>query len=92
MEYKEKIRNKVDEIIEEILFTPAKRKLLSNNKEFKENFKRINHTTDIKDNLDTIRVHIQYLLFDIDATRRENTMLRNMLRKKNGGFSPPEND
>ena len=91
MEDKEKIQDGIDEIIEKILFSPEKRKTLS--KEFKENFKKINHTTDIQDNLDTIKIHLVYLLFDLEATRRENMKLREILKERNGGSSfPPGND
>jgi len=33
----------------------------------------------IKNDLDFLRLHSKYLLFDLEATRRENTYLRRML-------------
>jgi len=32
-----------------------------------------------------LRVHVQYLLFDLEATRRENTTLRKLLEDRNNG-------
>jgi hypothetical protein len=33
----------------------------------------------IQDSIDLLRVHTKYLIFDLEATRRENTYLRQML-------------
>jgi uncharacterized FlaG/YvyC family protein len=36
----------------------------------------------LQDSLDTLRVSIKYLIFDLEATRRENQYLRNLLEEK----------
>ena len=42
-----------------------------------------------EDLLDHVRLQIKYLLFDLEATRRENTYLRQMLeRRSNPGDGP----
>jgi hypothetical protein len=37
----------------------------------------------LQDSLDTLRLYIKYLIFDIEATRRENVELRKLLEEKN---------
>lgn len=47
---------------------------------------------DLQESLDQLRVQIKYLLFDVEATRRENRYLRQLLenRHKNGHDEPKE--
>jgi hypothetical protein len=35
----------------------------------------------LQDSLDYLRVSVKYLVFDLEATRRENTYLKNLLQK-----------
>ena len=42
-------------------------------------------TTGVQDSLDYLRVAIKYLLFDLEATRRENSYLRKMLQQQRPG-------
>ena len=45
-----------------------------------KNKNEINKVLDkLKNDLDFLRLHIKYLLFDLEATRRENAYLRKML-------------
>ncbi len=39
----------------------------------------------LQDSLDYLRLSIKYLLFDLEATRRENNYLRKMLEEQSGG-------
>lgn len=39
---------------------------------------------DLQDSLDYLRLSTKYLIFDLEATRRENQMLRDMLAKQSG--------
>lgn len=39
----------------------------------------------LQENLDHLRLWIKYLLFDLEATRRENAYLRKMLEQDPGG-------
>ena len=41
--------------------------------------------TGVQENLDYLRMAIKYLLFDLEATRRENAYLRKMLQKNRPG-------
>lgn len=40
--------------------------------------------TSLQDSLDYLRLSIKYLLFDLEATRRENNYLRKMLEEQSG--------
>jgi septal ring factor EnvC (AmiA/AmiB activator) len=48
---------------------------------------------DLQESLDYLRLAIKYMVFDLEATRRENSYLRRMLDKdKSGeGDNPPPN-
>ena len=39
----------------------------------------------LQDSLDQLRLSVKYLVFDLEATRRENEYLRKMLEQQNGG-------
>ena len=41
--------------------------------------------TDLQESLDYLRVAIKYLVFDLEATRRENRYLREMLERQRSG-------
>ena len=59
-----------------------KKRLKELKKEAEKNQKILNtniHT--LKDFLDRLRLNVKYLLFDLEATRRENTYLRRMLEE-----------
>lgn len=40
--------------------------------------------TDLQDSLDYLRLSIKYLVFDLEATRRENQYLRKLLDARDG--------
>jgi len=40
--------------------------------------------TELQDSLDYLRLSIKYLVFDLEATRRENQYLRKLLDSRNG--------
>ena len=42
-----------------------------------------NSTNALQESLDYLRVSIKYILFDLEATRRENTYLKKLLSDKN---------
>lgn len=52
--------------------------------EAKDRHSRMKKTVaDLQDSLDYLRLSIKYLLFDLEATRRENAYLRKLLEKQN---------
>ena len=50
--------------------------------------------SDLQESLDYLRLSIKYLVFDLEATRRENQYLRDMISKQdaNGGPAIDEDD
>jgi hypothetical protein len=40
--------------------------------------------SDLQDSLDYLRLSVKYLVFDLEATRRENQYLRKLLDRQNG--------
>jgi hypothetical protein len=46
----------------------------------------------LQDSIDFVRISIKYLLFDLEATRRENKALRQMLVEDGPDGSPPPPD
>ena len=47
---------------------------------------------DLQESLDYLRLSIKYLVFDLEATRRENKYLRDMLSKQDAGDDPSRED
>lgn len=41
--------------------------------------------TDLQESLDYLRLSIKYLVFDLEATRRENEYLRKLIDSQSGG-------
>lgn len=68
----------VSKLLNEINDLPAEqsRKLLSLAQQVKPNKQS---TNDLQNSLDQLRLTVKYLLFDLEATRRENKYLRKML-------------
>jgi len=46
----------------------------------------------LQDNLDHLRLSVKYLVFDLEATRRENSYLRKLLETDNTTDSGNQND
>ena len=83
-------QKRLSELIAEIESLPAgeRDKLRSLAAETKKRHEEIKKTvSSLQDSLDCLRLSIKYLLFDLEATRRENDYLRKMLEQDpgNGG-------
>lgn len=81
-------QNKLAELMDEISTLPkAERdKLTTLAAETKQRHHKLRKTvTDLQESLDYLRVAIKYLVFDIEATRRENRYLREMLEQQRSG-------
>lgn len=48
--------------------------------------------SDLQESLDYLRLSIKYLVFDLEATRRENQYLRDMLNKTDANGGPAADD
>ena len=72
---------RLNELLNEINDLPAEqsKKLLSLAQKTKLYNQKLKQTETLQDSLDHLRLTVKYLLFDLEATRRENKYLRKML-------------
>lgn len=80
---------KLTELMAEISTLPAaqRHKLEQLADETKKRHDRLRKTMNgLQDSLDYLRLSIKYLVFDLEATRRENSLLRKLLSE--GGERP----
>lgn len=77
--------SKLNELVREIGSIPApeQKKLIMLAKKTHNSHKKIKKSvSNLQESLDYLRVSIKYLLFDLEATRRENTYLKKLLEDK----------
>ena len=80
-------QSKLAELVQEIGALPAseRAKLETLAQDTKERHKKLKQTvSSLQDSIDYLRLSIKYLLFDLEATRRENNYLRKMLEEEPG--------
>jgi nitric oxide reductase activation protein len=76
---------KLNELVEEIGSIPAKERqklIMLVNKSQKNQNKIKKSVASLQESLDYLRVTIKYMIFDLEATRRENKYLRKLLEDK----------
>lgn len=81
----EVFENKLNELVKEIGAIPTqdREKLIMLAKKTQQQRKAIkNSVTSLQESLDYLRVSIKYMIFDLEATRRENAYLRKLLDEK----------
>ena len=81
-------QSKLAELMGEISTLPAseRHKLEQLAAETRQRHERLRETvSSLQESLDYLRLSIKYLVFDLEATRRENGYLRRMLEETNGG-------
>ena len=81
-------QNKLAELMVEISTLPAaeRQKLTSLAEETRKRHEKLRQTvSSLQESLDYLRLSIKYLVFDLEATRRENGYLRKMLEETAGG-------
>jgi len=79
--------SKLNELVKEIgsIPVPEQKKLIMLARKTHDSHKKLKKSvSSLQESLDYLRVSIKYLLFDLEATRRENTYLKKLLedRKK----------
>src|ERR1700721_512083 len=82
------IQTKLAELMGEISTLPPseRRKLEKLADETRARHERLRQTvSSLQESLDYLRLSIKYLVFDLEATRRENSYLRKMLEETSGG-------
>jgi hypothetical protein len=88
----QEFQSKLGQMLEQINHLPAdqKERLASLADEARQRHGRMQKTvTDLQDSLDYLRLSIKYIMFDLEATRRENSYLRKLLEKQ---ANPETND
>ena len=78
---------KLSELVSEIEAMPEveKTKLAKLAEETKHRHEQLKKTvTSLQESIDFLRLSIKYLLFDLEATKRENAQLRKMLEERSG--------
>jgi hypothetical protein len=87
MEKKEDtIQTKITDLITQIqgMPEPTRVRLMELAKENQIRHDQIKATfSQLQEGIDFLRLHVKYLLFDLEATRRENADLRKLLKDKN---------
>jgi chromosome segregation ATPase len=86
---------KLGELINQINGLPEQEKAHMGQlaEETKTRHERMRQTiADLQESLDYLRLSIKYLVFDLEATRRENQYLRKLIDKASGTHGECEND
>ena len=85
-------RNKFDELMARLKELPEQDRTRLNQlaNDAKNRRQRIQTSvSELQESLDHLRLSVKYLVFDLEATRRENAYLRKLLDHANGKDSPP---
>lgn len=84
----ETFQRKLSELIAEIATLPANErdKLEVLAEQTQARHRQLKETvSSLQESIDFVRLSIKYMLFDLEATRRENEQLRKLLEEKTGG-------
>jgi uncharacterized coiled-coil DUF342 family protein len=77
------IQEKINELVTQIqgMPEPQRTRLMELARETQERHEQLKATfAKLHDGIDHLRLHVKYLMFDLEATRRENQQLRNLLK------------
>lgn len=86
-------QTKLAELMTEISTLPAaeRQRLTAMAQQTQQRHEQLRKTvSDLQESLDYLRLSIKYLVFDLEATRRENSYLRKMLEKSQSGSGEEE--
>jgi len=85
-------RNKFDELMDRLKEIPEPDRVRLNKlaDDAKKRRQRIQMSvTELQESLDHLRLSVKYLVFDLEATRRENAYLRKLLEQSNRNDTQP---
>lgn len=88
-------KTKLGELISQIDQLPAgqREQLHELAEQTRSRHEKIRQTVrDLQDSLDYLRLSLKYLIFDLEATRRENQYLRKMLEQSGGTSAQGEHE
>ncbi len=90
-EFQDKLTDLMQQL--ETLPQPAREQLQQLAADTRDRHQRMKKTVnELQESLDYLRLSIKYLVFDLEATRRENQYLRKLLEQKNTGHDRSSND
>jgi hypothetical protein len=78
------VQNKITELVGQIegMPEPTRSRLMELAQETQQRHDQIKSTfAQLQDGIDCLRLHVKYLMFDLEATRRENADLKRMLKQ-----------
>jgi hypothetical protein len=81
-------QQKLSDLIQQIgdMPSPEKDQLMALADDARDRHQRMKKTvSELQESLDYLRLSIKYLVFDLEATRRENQYLRKLLESQSGG-------
>ena len=82
------VQNKITELVSQIqgMPEPTRTRLMELAQETQQRHDQIKSTfSQLQDGIDSLRLHVKYLMFDLEATRRENAQLKRMLNNGANG-------
>ena len=88
-------QSKLSDLMQQLdtLPTPAREQLQQIAQDTRDRHARMKKTVgELQDSLDYLRLSIKYLVFDLEATRRENQYLRKLLDAKSGNHERPDTE
>ena len=88
-------QNKFSELLNRIQALPEEQRnrLESLAQETRDRRDRIQQSVgELQESLDYLRLSVKYLVFDLEATRRENAYLRRLVEQSNRNDNPSNND
>ena len=91
----QEFQTKLAELMGEITTLPSaeRKKLEKLANETRERHERLRQTVStLQESLDYLRLSIKYLVFDLEATRRENEYLRKLIDNQSGGGEERRDD
>lgn len=91
----QEFQSKLSDLMQQLdsLPQPARDQLQQLAADTRDRHQRMKKTVgELQESLDYLRLSIKYLVFDLEATRRENQYLRKLLEQKNGGHSVQEDE
>ncbi len=79
------VQSKITELIAQIqgMPEPTRKRLMELAQETQVRHEQIKATfSQLQEGIDYLRLHVKYLLFDLEATRRENAELKKLLKSR----------
>jgi len=94
-EFETQFNQKLGELMDQIQTLPPEQRerLTQMAEQTKQRHEKLKATVDgLQESLDYLRVSVKYLVFDLEATRRENAYLRGLVEERDAADASAEHD